>query len=106
MNGMAGVGGPALTVYATATGWPQAGFAATAQLSFFLQCVASLTVKGLPQLSVPALGALIVAGVAGLIAGGWLVGRVPSGATMKLMVGVAGLGALATIAQGLLAWLA
>ena len=45
MNAAAGVGGPALSVYAVATRWPQVAFAATAQPYFVVIGVASLVGK-------------------------------------------------------------
>ena len=42
MNAAAGVGGPALSVYAVATRWPQAAFAATAQPYFVVIGLSSL----------------------------------------------------------------
>ena len=45
MNAAAGVGGPALSVYAVATQWPQAAFAATAQPYFVVIGTASLVGK-------------------------------------------------------------
>jgi uncharacterized protein len=45
MNAAAGVGGPALSVYAVATRWPQAAFAATAQPYFVVIGLSSLIGK-------------------------------------------------------------
>lgn len=45
MNASAGVGGPALSVYAVATRWPQAAFAATAQAYFVAIGFAALAGK-------------------------------------------------------------
>ena len=45
MNAAAGVGGPALSIYAVATRWPQAAFAATAQPYFVVIGLSSLLGK-------------------------------------------------------------
>ena len=47
MNTLAGIAGPAITVYAQASRWPQKTFAATLQPLFFVSGAVSLTVKEL-----------------------------------------------------------
>jgi uncharacterized membrane protein YfcA len=65
---VAGAGGPALTIYAVATGWPQSPFAATSQISYATQAAAALAIKGIPPIPVTWLGAAIAAALGGVAA--------------------------------------
>lgn len=103
MNVTAGVGGPAITVYAVAVRWQQRSFAATAQLYFTIVGVASLTAKGgLPSLSWPAWTTAAVALAAGLALGSALHARVPPAAARTAAVLLALVGGTATLVEGLL----
>src|SRR5262249_9685935 len=97
----AGAGGPALTVYAVATGWAQESFAATAQVSFAVQSAASLAVGGLPQLSPPRLAVVVGAAAAGLAAGQIVAGRSRPGYARWSAVILALLAALGTVIKGI-----
>lgn len=98
---LAGAGGPALTVYAVATGWPQQEFIATGQLSYAIQAAAALAVRGVPGLPAAAwfMGAA-AAIVAGLAAGAYLTRRMGGGHARKATIVLAGLAALATVIAG------
>jgi uncharacterized membrane protein YfcA len=101
MTATAGVGGPALTVYAVATAWEHSAFAATAQVSFVAQSAVSIALKGMPDLSLDrtVLLALIVA--AGLAGGHLLARRVGGVAARRLVTWIALLGAAGTVVKGL-----
>lgn len=109
MNTLAGVAGPAITVYAEAARWPQRVYAATLQPIFLVAGTLSLTVKvaagaadvrGIePALWVATLAALAV----GIGAGKRLAPRVPSTTAHKIALGLAFAGGATALVRGLLA---
>ena len=109
MNTLAGVAGPAITVYAEAARWPQRVYAATLQPIFLVAGTLSFTVKvaagaadvrGIePALWVATLAALAV----GIGAGKRLAPRVPSTTAHKIALGLAFAGGAAALVRGLLA---
>ena len=99
----AGAGGPALTVYAVAAGWPQPEFAATGQLSYATQGAAALAVKGFPPVPGGWLAATVAAVLCGLLTGHLAARRIDGARARRVAVAIAGLAALATVAHGLLA---
>jgi len=101
MNAAAGVGGPAVTVYAVATGWQHRAFAATAQLYFFVVGGASLLAKGLPSMPVHAWATAAGALAAGLVVGRILHRRISPGTARNAAVMLALLGGVVTLAKGL-----
>lgn len=102
MTATAGVGGPALTVYAVATHWPQRAFAATAQICFIGQAVLSLSLKGLPDLSLTTTMLFLLIVAAGLVCGHLLAGRIPEDRARRFVIGLALLGAIGAIVKGIL----
>jgi uncharacterized membrane protein YfcA len=98
----AGAGGPALTVYAVATGWPQPEFAATGQLSYATQGAAALALKGLPPVPAAWLGAAVAAVLCGLLAGHLAAHRIDGARARRVTIIIAGLAAVATVVKGLL----
>ncbi|MFT3877684.1 MAG: sulfite exporter TauE/SafE family protein [Propioniciclava sp.] len=103
MNVTAGVGGPAIVLYALSTDWKHEDFVATVQLYFVGLNIASLTARGLPALED---STWIVVGIAlaiGLAAGSLLAAKVSASLARRLVVVVAVLGSLATVAKGVLA---
>ncbi|MGW9631654.1 TSUP family transporter [Agromyces sp. NPDC055520] len=108
MNASAGVGGPALSVYAVATRWSQAGFAATAQPYFVVIGVASLVGKlgatgwALPELEPGAWQFVIVALLAGLGLGELLHRHVPHHAARIAVIVIAYAGGVAAMIDGAL----
>lgn len=98
----AGAGGPALTVYAVATGWPQAEFAATAQLVYATQNVAALAGKGVPRVPAAWLGVAVAAVLCGLLAGHLGASRIDAARARRAAVAIAALAALATVLKGAL----
>lgn len=101
MNALAGVGGPAVTVYATLTRWPHRSFAATVQLYFTIVGVASLAAKGgLPSLPPVGWGTAVAALAAGIGVGTWLQPRVPPSVGRRAAVLLALVGGAATLGRG------
>ena len=102
MNATAAVGGPALTVYAVATRWPQRAFAATAQLCFTVVGTASVAAKGLPSL--PAVDWVVTAAalVVGLGVGTLLAARVSRTTARTAALALALVGSVATVVDGVL----
>ena len=102
MNVTAGVGGPGVVIYARATGWPHRQFAATAQLQFLVLSVVSLAAKrSLPTLDPLSWAVLVIALLAGTIAGSWLGPRIPPERAMQIVLVLAVAGSLIALARGL-----
>jgi len=98
---IAGAGGPALTVYAVATDWPQPRFASTSQLSYATQAAAALAVKGPPRLTVAVLGTALAAVLCGLVAGQLATARITGPRARRAAICLAGLATLVTVLRGL-----
>ncbi|GAA1797886.1 sulfite exporter TauE/SafE family protein [Agromyces neolithicus] len=107
MNAAAGVGGPALSVYAVATRWSQVGFAATAQPYFVVIGVASLVGKlgatgwAAPALDLAAWPIVIGALVVGLVIGEFLSPRVSHRVARIAVIAIAYVGGVAALVDGL-----
>lgn len=100
MNVTAGVGGPAITLYALSSRWTHRPFVATVQLYFALLNAGSLAAKGWPHLT-PA--TWVVAGCAlalGVAAGHRLADVVSPVQARRLVTSLAVLGSLATVVKG------
>ncbi len=105
MNVTAGVGGPAIVLYAVSTGWEHRRFVATFQVYSIVVNLSSLVAKGgLPRVSAAALGLSFAALAVGLAAGELLSRRVDHGLARRLAIGLALLGAVFTVVKGLVAW--
>jgi len=108
MNTTAGVGGPALSVYAIASRWEQTPFAATMQPYFMTIGAASVTAKllaqpaAMPQMTAAEWAGLVLAIVIGLVTGEALSKRIHPAAARRLMIILAYAGA--TIATGRGIW--
>lgn len=106
MNTTAGLGGPAVTVYAVATRWPQESFRATMQAFFFTIACCAIGAKllfgaaALPELSAVLWMAVGAAALLGLAVGALLAPVVPAGAARAGLIVVSYVGAAATIARG------
>lgn len=101
MNVTAGVGGPALTLYALSSNWAHRPFVATAQLFFALSNAGSLAAKGWPQLSSTV---WVVAGCAlvlGVLAGHCLARVVSPTQARRVVVVLAIAGSVSTVVKGL-----
>lgn len=97
---VAGAGGPALTVYAVATDWPQPLFAATGQINYAVQAAAALGIKGIPSLHVIWLSAAIAAVMAGLAAGHLLAHRINVTRARRAAIAIAALATALTVIHG------
>ncbi|MEU8516671.1 sulfite exporter TauE/SafE family protein [Kitasatospora sp. NPDC048722] len=101
MNAAAGVGGPAISLYALNTGWSARQFVPNAQLYGVVVNAVSIAAKGVPQLTAPA-WSLSAAGIAGgAVAGKVLAERVPEGRARLVVLGLALAGGVGTLAKGL-----
>jgi uncharacterized membrane protein YfcA len=107
MNTTAGVGGPAMSVYAVATGWDQRSFAATLQPYFLAIGLASLAAKaGATPDALSALPWQLWAGVAvacviGLLLGEALAARMSPRLAQRLLIVVSYIGGVVTIGRGI-----
>ncbi|MFI5530471.1 TSUP family transporter [Kitasatospora sp. NPDC051853] len=100
MNSAAGVGGPALSLYAVNAGWTAREFLPNALFYGFVVNVFSVTAKGLPHLSGDG-WTLAAAGIAGgAVIGGTLAGRVPERWARRVVLGIALAGGLSTLVKG------
>lgn len=106
MNTTAGVGGPALSVYAIMARWEQIPFAATMQPYFLTIGITSVTAKlltqpsSMPQLPPWIWASMAAAIVLGLFAGEALAKRMPAQSARRLMVLLAYVGSIAAAARG------
>ncbi|MDQ6896035.1 MAG: TSUP family transporter [Actinomycetota bacterium] len=105
MNVTAGVGGPAIVLYAVSTAWEHRRFLATFQAYTVVVSVASMLAKGgLPLVSSAQL-LLCLAGLAAGLAGGQVLsGRVDHESARRLAIGLALVSAVATVLKGVLTW--
>ncbi|WP_114853439.1 sulfite exporter TauE/SafE family protein [Brachybacterium sp. YJGR34] len=102
MNVTAGVGGPALAVYAAATRWPHRGFAASAQVHFAAVCLLSLAAKAtLPSFAATGWVVTVAAILAGTVVGQRLAGRFSDPALRRLVILLSTAGAVVTIVEAL-----
>lgn len=107
MNVTSGVGGPAVSVYAVATHWPQKSFAATMQPFFLTLGLASLLAKvatgtaAAPQLSGLVWMLIAATCLAGLGIGELLSRVIEPHIARRMLVAIAYLGSAATIVRGI-----
>jgi uncharacterized membrane protein YfcA len=105
MNVTAGVGGPAIVLYAVSTSWEHRRFVATFQFFSIFTNLASLAAKGgLPRVSPAALLLSLGALAVGLVGGEVLSRRVDHEMARHLAIGLALAGAAVTVVKGVLAW--
>lgn len=102
LNSSAGLGGPAVSLYAVNAGWTAREFVPNAQFYGLLVNLFSLTAKGLPQLAAPAWLLSGAALGAGLVVGHLLAARTPEHRTRQVILGLALGGGLVTATKGLL----
>ena len=102
VNAAAGVGGPLVSAYGMAQRWDRESFVATAQVVLLGINVASLLLKGLPDLHAGVWAAGAVAMGVGVVAGGPVSRRIGPVAGRRLVLAVATAGAGATVVRGLL----
>lgn len=109
MNATAGVAGPAMTIYAVATRWNQASFAATLQPVFLLTNATALVAKASLG-AVPSdtglawwmWGVAVAAIAGGVLIGGYISRWVPTVAARRTAITIATLGGIVTLVRGLL----
>ena len=105
MNVTAGVGGPAIVLYAVSTAWEHRKFVATFQFYSIFVNLASLAAKGgLPHVAPAALVVSFGALAVGLVGGELLSRRVDHEIARRLAIGLALAGAVFSVVKGLLAW--
>jgi uncharacterized protein len=104
MNTTAGVGGPALVLYAASTKWDHRRFVPTCQLYLVIVNTASVAAKGFPRLSAVALLASLTALAGGVMVGHLLARRVSADRARIAMLVFALGGATTIIVKGALAW--
>jgi uncharacterized membrane protein YfcA len=100
MNVVSGVGGPAVAMFAVNAGWPAESTRPTLQLYFLGLNLISIAALGLPDQRGTAVGALVVALVAGLLIGRWTAARLDALAVRRLALTVAAAGGIAAIVRG------
>lgn len=104
MNASAGVGGPAVTLYALSTDWRQPTFLPSIQCYFALVSAASLAAKGMPSISTTMLIMVLSALGLGLGLGQLLSRWVSPDGTRSAVSAIAVVGAAGTVVKGLLSW--
>ncbi|MER7705692.1 sulfite exporter TauE/SafE family protein [Kitasatospora sp. NPDC097605] len=101
MNSAAGVGGPAVSLYAVNTGWSAREFLPNAQLYGVVVNLFSLAAKGVPQLAAPAWWATVAGIVLGAAVGKALAERVAERRARTVVLALALAGGLVTLGKGL-----
>jgi uncharacterized membrane protein YfcA len=104
MNVTAGVGGPAIVLYARSVDWQPRRLVATFQLYAIVLNVASLAAKGRPHVTAGELVACLVGLSVGVICGHFVARRVSAEQAARGVFVVALGGALATLIRGVLGW--
>ncbi|GGN90804.1 membrane protein [Actinoplanes lobatus] len=104
MNSAAGVGGPAVSLYAVNAGWTVREFVPNAQFYGLIVNVLSIAAKGPPTLAAPVWLLAGTAMAAGVLVGAMLAGRVPERRARRLVLLLALAGGLATVGKGVTAW--
>ncbi|MET8545798.1 sulfite exporter TauE/SafE family protein, partial [Kitasatospora sp. NPDC004799] len=100
MNAAAGVGGPAVSLYAVNTGWTAWEFLPNAQFYGVAVNAFSLAGKGVPALPGTAWWLVAAALAGGAAVGRLLADRVPEGRARLLVLGLALAGGMATLVKG------
>ncbi|MYS80238.1 sulfite exporter TauE/SafE family protein [Embleya scabrispora] len=101
MNSSAGVGGPAVSLYALNAGWTAAEFVPNAQFYAVVVNAFSLAAKSPPQLSTPAWAAVVTALLAGAAVGHFLAARTPEHQAKRAVQWLALTGGATTLLKGL-----
>lgn len=102
MNVIAGVGGPAMALYAASTKWAMQAFVPTLQLFNMIVNTASILTKGFPTVNVVTIALAAGALGAGVALGASLAKRMADDRTRKLALGIAVLGGVLTVVKGVL----
>ena len=102
MNVTAGVGGPAMTLYAIGSRWPHQSFVGSMQLYFAVVNTGSIIVKGLPDVGAAALIGVFGALAVGLALGHFAARRVSPERARSAVLVLALAGAAGTVLKGAL----
>ena len=97
MNVVAGVGGPAVALYATNAGWPAAAMRSTGQAYFLILNIVALAALGLPAVPTRLVLACLASLAAGLVVGALLAGRVPEAGARRTTLALAAVGGLVVL---------
>lgn len=106
MNTLAGVAGPAITVYAHAARWPKEIYAATLQPIFFVAGAVSFAIKeatgaaNLAAVSPLTWGVSVAAMVLGIAIGSSIAPKVPVNVAYRVALGLAMFGAFTVLVRG------
>jgi uncharacterized membrane protein YfcA len=103
MNVTAGVGGPAIVLYALSTDWNHRKFVATFQFYALIINIASLAAKGGVRMSTTTLSTCLVALTVGLVGGHLLSRKLGGDQARRIVVVLSAAGATAIVIKGLLA---
>lgn len=103
MNSSAGVGGPALSLYAVNAGWSARDFVPNAQFYGLVVNLLSVSAKGLPRLAAPAWLLVALTMGLGIVLGSLLAARTPESRARRVILGLALGGGVVTAAKGV--WL-
>ncbi|GAA2415616.1 sulfite exporter TauE/SafE family protein [Actinomadura vinacea] len=102
MNVTAGIGGPAITLYAAATRWEHKSFVASMQLYTVLVNAGSIAAKGWPQLPYRTLAIAAACALAGVALGHKLEHRVSRERARRAVLAIAALGGVTAILKGVI----
>lgn len=97
MNVIAGVGGPAVALYAVAAGWPASALRSTGQVYFLVLNLVAVASLGLPGVSAGLATGCVVALAGGLAVGSVAAPRVPEHAARRVTLLLAGAGGLVVL---------
>ena len=100
MNVTAGVGGPAITLYAVGSRWPHQSFVGSMQLYFAMINTGSILIKGLPHVANAVLAAALAALAAGLVLGHFISRLISADHARRAVLALAVAGALGTVVKG------
>ena len=102
MNDAAGIGGPAVALWADNAGWPHERTRGTLQVYFLGLNAVALVTLGLPSQSGARYGGMLAALVVGSLAGGQLSRRTPVVVARRVTLALALAGGLVVLARALL----
>ncbi|MFB8386137.1 TSUP family transporter [Microbacterium sp. NPDC055910] len=102
MHVASGLSGPALAAYAVGDKWPQRSFSASVQVVFVAFSAVSVMLRGIPVSPLSEVGLLVVATVAGILAGTVLTRFVPPRPARIAMLAIAWAGATVVLVRGVL----
>jgi uncharacterized membrane protein YfcA len=101
MNVAAGIGGPAIALYAGNADWPATAMRSTAQVYFLGLNVVALVSLGFPHVAGGLLAGCVAAMVVGLLLGGVVTQRVAEATARQLTLSLAALGGLVVLVRSL-----